>query len=44
MRYFQAKAWSWSSRKRGNVNRTQKMRKPTSIILANSTSGPTMFM
>ena len=44
MRYFHAKAWSWSSRKRGNVNRTQKMRKPTSIILANSTSGPTMFM
>src|SRR5215213_2688464 len=40
MRNFQAKAWSWSSRKRGKGKRIQKIRKAMSMIVAPSTSGP----
>ena len=40
MSNFQAKAWSWSSRNRGYVNRTQKMRNETSMTLANMHGGP----
>src|SRR3954468_17764240 len=43
IRYFQASFCSWSSRKRGYVNRTQKMTKPTSMILASRTIGPRTY-
>ena len=40
MSHFHASAWSWSSRKRGYVNRAQNIRNATSMTLANSTNGP----
>ncbi len=40
MRTFQANAWSWSSRKRGYVKRTQKMRNATIMVLTNRTPNP----
>ena len=43
MRNFHASAWSWSSRRRGYVKRTQNMRNATNISLAKSTSGPSTF-
>src|SRR5581483_3645721 len=44
MRIVHAKRCSWSSRKRGNVNRTKKISPPMIMILASRISGPTTFM
>src|SRR5215207_8895380 len=44
MRTFQASCWSWSSRNRGYVKRTQKTRNDTNSTLTSRTRGPRTFM
>ena len=41
---FQAKRWSWSSRKRGTLKRTHMMRNDSTIILVKRISGPPRFI
>ena len=44
IRNFQASCWSWSSRKRGSVKRTQNTTPTSSTALVATMSGPTTFM
>src|SRR6187402_3252647 len=44
MRTFHASCWSWSSRNRGYVKRTQKTRNATIMTFTSRTTGPSTFM
>ena len=44
MRNVHANRWSWSSRRRGYVKRTQNAMPPSTVILPSRISGPTTFM
>ena len=44
IKYFHANACSWSSLKRGYVNRAQNIKNAINIILANKTKGPRNFI